>query len=138
MSERRSFLGKGLSFPLEIQRQQGHFQTVEGEERIRQAIGIILGTRQGERVMRPDFGCGIYDCLFEIPDYEVCCRMKKAVVDAIVRWEPRIRGLEAEVTPDEKEPGLVWIEIRYQVRATNNPYNLVYPFYMEEGFREVL
>ena len=126
------FLGRGFSFPVSADPVTGRIKTVEYEEDIRQAIYLILMTRKGERVMRPEFGCGIHDFAFESMDFGTVSRMEESVREALILWEPRIRDIEVNITSGEKE-GMMEIHIRYVVRSTNNPYNLVYPFYLNEG-----
>jgi uncharacterized protein len=98
---------------------------------------VILSTAPGERVMRPDFGCAIWDQLFGGTDPNSLGLMTQAVRDAIGRWEPRVEIEAVTATPDGDEPGCVRIEVTYTVRATNDRRNLVYPFYVvpqdEEG-----
>jgi hypothetical protein len=101
------------------------------EESIRQAVYIILMTRKGERVMRPDFGCDIHNDAFGRPDFETLSRIENSVREALILWEPRIRDIEVEA--DLAKGGNIDVNIHYIVRATNNPYNLVYPFYISEG-----
>lgn len=83
--------------------------------------------------MRPEFWCLIYDFLFHRADYPIRVRMENAVRKALVRWEPRIRDIRVSVENGEKEEEVV-VLVDYTVRATNNPYNIVFPFYMNEGF----
>ncbi len=130
--ESGSFLGKGFAFPVSVDPASGRFRTAEYEEDIQQAIYMILMTRRGERVMRPDFGCGIHEFAFETMDYGTVSQMEDSVREALIRWEPRIRDIEVKVEP-EAEAGRLRISLSYVVRATNNPYNLVYPFYLNEG-----
>ena len=130
--ESGGFLGKGFAFPVAVDPSSGRFRTAEHEEDIRQAIYIILMTRRGERVMRPEFGCGIHDFAFETMDYGTISQMEDSVREALIRWEPRIRDVNVEIAPEE-EAGRLRISLSYVVRATNNPYNLVYPFYLNEG-----
>lgn len=130
--ENGGFLGKGFAFPVAVDPSSGRFRTSEHEEDIRQAIYIILMTRRGERVMRPEFGCGIHDFAFETMDYGTISQMEDSVREALIRWEPRIRDVNVEIAPEE-EAGRLRISLSYVVRATNNPYNLVYPFYLNEG-----
>lgn len=61
----KPFLGKGVGFPVTVEN-NGALAQAAHEESIRQSVWIILGTAKGERVMRPDFGCGIYDLVFEV------------------------------------------------------------------------
>ncbi len=132
MSERAqsdNFLGVGWQWPLAAA--EGRLAMAEHEASIRQSIWIILATARGERVMRPDFGCGIHDLVFAVLSTATTGRVAAEVEQALVRWEPRIELLEVTATADEEEPGRLLIEIEYRVRATNNRFNLVYPFYLE-------
>lgn len=138
MSEDRygkEFLGTGWVFPIQADPLSGKIRTVSHEEDIRQAIRMILMTRPGERVMRPEFGCRIYDYVFGTADYTSLSRMCHAVEEALEQWEPRITEVNVDVRMENGTSGLILIEIDYRVRTTNNPYNLVFPFYLNEGFR---
>ncbi|MBR1630094.1 MAG: GPW/gp25 family protein [Lachnospiraceae bacterium] len=134
-NEAKAFLGRGVSFPVRIDPQTGEMVLSSYEDDIKEAIRIILMTRKGEREANPDFGCGIYDYLFESMNYTTQSRMRQEVVDALVRWEPRIEDISVDIS-DIRQGGLVEIGIRYVVRATNNPFNLVFPYYLNEGFGE--
>ena len=125
------FLGTGWAFPVGIA-PAGDLAVASDEEDIRQAIGIILGTTPGERVMRPDFGSGLYALIFEPINTTTEALAKHHVEQALIRWEPRIDSIEVSVT-DDARVGRLMIDIRYRVRATNVFYNLVYPFYLMEG-----
>lgn len=129
----KSFLGRGFRFPVEADPVTGKLETVSYEEDIKQAVYIILMTRKGERVMRPEFGCGIHDFAFGSMDYTSISLMEKSVLEALILWEPRIQDTEVEIRMDEQESGKLLVNISYVVRSTNNPYNLVYPFYINEG-----
>ncbi|MBD2503802.1 GPW/gp25 family protein [Anabaena azotica] len=142
----RLFLGCGVGFPVSLNA-GGNLQAAEYEESVRQSILIILGTAQGERVMRPDFGCGIYDLVFDINSAGTAGKISQAVQEALLKLEPRIDVLAVEVTSgnfantadgkQEFQPVsngyVLMINIKYQVRATNNIFNLVYPFYLERS-----
>jgi uncharacterized protein len=124
------FLGKGWPFP--VFDQESSIPARIGEDSIRDAIWIILATAPGERVMRPDFGCGVHDLVFAVNDATTLGRVERQVYDALVRWEPRIEVLE--VTAKDKGKGeVLLITIHYRVRSTNNFFNLVYPFYLTVG-----
>ncbi len=129
----KSFLGTGVNFPVNIDKTTGQFLESSHEEDIKQAIYIIIMTRKGERVMRPEFGCDIHDYAFEAVDYTVSSLMQKAVQESIILYEPRVRDIKVQVDVGDIGQGKVWINIEYIVRQTNNPYNLVYPFYINEG-----
>ena len=126
----KPFLGVGVGFPVSLD-SEGDFQLAEYEESVRQSILIILGTAKGERVMRPDFGCSIYDLVFEPNSPATAGKISQATQEALLIFEPRIDVLNVRVQSPTPEQMLVNID--YQVRATNNVFNLVYPFYLEGG-----
>lgn len=133
MEFEKNFLGTGFSFPLGVSPTTGRVAESSLEESIKQGIYIILMTRKGERVMRPNFGCGIFDFAFESLDFTIASQMETTIKDALVLFEPRIRDVTVKVTQDDTAEGKVLIDLSYIVRSTNNPYNLVYPFYLSEG-----
>ena len=127
----KAFLGRGWAFPVAVDT-HGAISMAEYEEDIRQAIHIILGTNLGERVMRPDFGAGLRALLFEPINTSTMALARHCVEQALILWEPRIDSVGVEVRPEPKR-GRLNIEVRYRVRSTNTFYNLVYPFYVQEG-----
>ncbi len=129
----KPFLGIGLGFPPALDA-NGALARAEYEESVRQSIWIILGTAKGERVMRPNFGCGIHELVFANASSATFGRLAEEVHDALLRFETRIDVLDVQVTPDG-EGEVLLISIDYEVRATNNAFNLVYPFYLQQGTR---
>ena len=127
----KTFLGVGVGFPLNVDA-DGAVQRAAYEESVRQSIWIILGTAKGERVMRPDFGCGIHELVFDNITATTGGRVAAAVRDALLRFETRIDVRDVNVTVGGDGEQLL-ISIDYEVRATNNAFNLVYPFYLEGG-----
>jgi phage baseplate assembly protein W len=126
------FLGQGWNYPVQPETDQ-RIAMAAGEESIRQAIWLILGTARGERVMRPDFGCGIHDLVFAVNNATTAGLVAQAVQEALILWEPRIDVLNVNVDPAPEKPGLLLIQIDYRVRTTNSQFNLVYPFYLERS-----
>lgn len=133
-SDEKEFLGTGFQFPVQVDENTGRMKTVSYEMDIQEAVRIILMTKKGERVRRPLFGCGIYDYVFETLDYSTVCAIRREVEEALIQWEPRIEKIEVRVENAPGETGKALIEIGYVVRNTNNPYNLVFPYYINEGF----
>jgi len=129
-------LGSGLSFPLSVDR-RGGIALASGEVDVDQAIEIILSTAPGERPMRPEFGCGVHDFVFDTIDASTVGRLETEIRRALDRWEPRIVLEEVEFDLSEMGDGRLLINIGYRLRATNHKRNLVYPFYVipdeEEG-----
>lgn len=128
----KAFLGAGWAFPFDLAA-DGAAQTARHEEDVRQAILIILGTNPGERVMRPSFGAGLDDFLFEPISAGTLERVRRRVEEALIDFEHRVDLERVEVTPAGAPINRLEIAIDYRVRTTNTLHNLVYPFYLEEG-----
>jgi phage baseplate assembly protein W len=135
MDEEKEFLGRGWAYPVAFDPRIGSVAEAEADEDIVQSIRIILGTSPGERVMRPEFGCGIHRLVFTSIDSATLTRVEASVRDALTRYEARIELLEVSSDPVEAADGRLLVRIRYRVRATNQTGNLVYPFYFREGER---
>ncbi len=128
----RDFLGKGWRFPVAVDATNGKVLMSAYEDDIKEAIWIILSTAKGERVMQPDFGCGIHDFVFAAMNMTTLSMVESSVREALKQWEPRIEVIEVAADPDQVDLGKLVINIRYLVRSTNNEFNLVYPFYLKE------
>jgi len=125
----QSFLGTGWSFPIAPDA-IGELEYAAYEDSVRQAVWIILGTAKGERVMRPDFGCGIHDLVFERNTVSTAGKVTQSVREALLMFEPRIELVDVSVVPQND---VMQISVDYRVRATNNAFNLVFPFYLERS-----
>ena len=130
----KSFLGTGFKFPVCVDPNTGKVRTSSNEEDIAESIRIILGTAPGERPLMPEFGCSINSFVFSSMDYTMQMMMKREIENSLVMWEPRIKDIEADVEPSPNDTGKLIITVSYVVRSTNNPFNLVYPFYINEGY----
>jgi phage baseplate assembly protein W len=133
MGQGKEFLGRGWSFPPRAELSTGRIVMTAYEEDVQQSIGIILETSKGERVMRPEFGCGIHDLVFDVLSTAMLRRVEREVDEALRRFEARIdlEGVRVDTTAAER--GRLNVAIDYRIRATNQPGNLVYPFYFKEG-----
>jgi phage baseplate assembly protein W len=130
--EPRHFLGTGWSAPFGVDG-RGGISLVSGDKAIEHSIITILSTAKGERRMRPQFGCGIHDLVFAPNDPTTAGLIHSQVLDALGWWEPRIIVQGVAVEPATDEDGLMLIDIRYTIKATNADRNLVYPFYLIPG-----
>lgn len=128
----KAFLGTGWTFPARVD-SAGRIRLSKHEEDIEEAIRIILSTSKGERVMRPDFGCGIHDLVFESINAALLRQVQTSVYEALTMFEPRIELITVEVSDKEAHRGQLLISVDYRVRSTNTVFNLVYPFYLSEG-----
>ena len=121
------FIGSGWGFPAAISR-TGSVRLVSGAEEIDAAIRMILSTVPGERVMRPEFGCGMWELVFAPLTAGTLGLVEQAVREALERREPRIDLEVVDATADQAT-GTVHIRLAYRIRATNDVRNLVFPFY---------
>lgn len=132
MATSAQLLGQGWKYPFTLD-ERGEVALSAGEDDIQEAIWMILSTAFGERLMHPDFGCGIHDLVFAPNNTGTAGLARFYVDDALVRWEPRIDVEEIEVQADPAQPELLLISVSYRVRTTDSRYNLVYPFYLTRG-----
>lgn len=131
----KDILGRGFAFDpqtgLQLDANGGVALTNERNE-IKQAIEIILMTPIGHRVMRPTFGSRLHELVFEPNNAETAARAAQYAEEALRMWEPRINIQEIIARPDDEyeDIGCLLLEIKYTVKATNDPRSLVYPFYL--------
>lgn len=126
------FIGRGWHYPVTAD-QSGQVLLAGGDRKLDQSIRLILGTAQGERPMRPEFGCAIHDLVFDTVDTTTAGGLAAAVREALTRWEPRIDVHEVRVTNDPDVSGTVLIDISYTAHGRSEPRNLVFPFYTIPG-----
>jgi phage baseplate assembly protein W len=130
-----TFIGRGFYWPLQVDH-TGSIRMTDGAPDLDRSMAVILATAPGERVMRPQFGCKIWDLLFEPVTANLLGLMAQAVRDALAQWEPRVEVEDVRTEPDSNDATLIMITVIYRVKATNDRRNLVYPFYViphEEG-----
>ena len=129
MSDLSDFVGRGVSFPMRVD-QSGAVAMTSGGEDINASLRMVLMTAPGERVMRPEFGCRIWDLLFEPVNANTLGLMAEYVRDAVSQWEPRALLDNVAVEPRDDDASMVQIRLDYRIKATNDKRNLVYPFYV--------
>ncbi|WP_024768085.1 GPW/gp25 family protein [Aquimarina macrocephali] len=134
MIEDNKFLGSGWSFPPQFQKGGNQVVMVSGEKDIEQSLYILLTTSLQERVMQSDYGSELKNYVFESINQGFITDIKNAVTDAILNHEPRIKVDAVTLDNTDPEKGLIHIKVTYTVRMTNNRFNLVYPFYVNEAF----
>jgi phage baseplate assembly protein W len=122
------FIGTGWSFPMGVNA-SGGIAMARREQELEQAMRLILMTYPGERPMRPAFGCRVRDFVFERATEETAALLGYEVRGALARWEPRVNVEKVDVIPHPEERNLLFIDIQYAVKATNDRRNLVFPFY---------
>lgn len=132
MTQDLRFLGAGWPFPLKPGFRK-RLSYLSGEEKIRQSIWLILSTAPGERQMRPAFGCGIHELLFQPNTAVLRNLIKVRIQESLTRWEPRVDIVDVRVETPAEAKNYLLIHIDYRIRANNAFFNLVYPFFINEG-----
>lgn len=130
-----SFVGRGFYWPLQVDH-TGSIRLTDGAADLDRSMAMVLATAPGERVMRPEFGCRIWELLFEPVTANLIGLMAQAVRDALAQWEPRVEIDDVDPVADPNDPALINIRVNYRVKSTNDRRNLVFPFYViphEEG-----
>ena len=128
MSDTPDIIGRGFTFPFRVDK-TGSIALTTGADDIESAMRVILCTAPGERVHAPEFGCKIWDLLFEPIDANTLGLMAEYVRLALSQWEPRAVVDDVTVTPASR-PRCCRHRHRVHVQATNDRRNLVYPFYV--------
>jgi phage baseplate assembly protein W len=136
--QQRDYLGKGLAFPLQIN-VQANLRLSADISNIEESIRIILGTKLGERVYRPDFGSRLDELVFAPMNTETLLLIRLYVEEALERWEPRIDldRVVVEVAASLLNPisgseqGRLNIIIQYRPKNAHGYRSLVYPFYLQ-------
>lgn len=125
-------LGRGWKFPLKVNA-KGGLNWSEGPDHIQDAIWLIIRTSSGERVMRPRFGSGVDEFVFQPNSPATRVALEAVIKNALLQWEPRIDIEAVRVDPVAGEENQVLVAIEYRLRTTNQLFNVVYPLYLEEG-----
>lgn len=128
----RAILGSGWKFPIRLSG-RGGFSLSHEEQDVAEAIWIVLSTARGERIMRPEFGCGVQDYVFAPNNANTRGAVAYQAQQALIRWEPRIDVVDVRADDDPGQANLLLISIDYRIRANNAFHNLVYPFFLLEG-----
>lgn len=129
----KEFMGRGWNFPPRLQPKSGRIASVAYEADIEQSIYLILSTSQGERVMRPEFGCGIHDLVFAAINTALIAGIRDTVTEALRKFEARINVLRVSVDQSRVPRGRLDVIIDYEIRSTNQSGNYVFPFYFKEA-----
>ena len=128
-----SFLGTGWSFPPRFSASGAEVETVSGVADVHESLQILLSTALGERVMQDTFGCGLDEYLFAEISQSLINGITGVITDAIIDHESRIQLESLDVSEDDAEHGKLLIKLDYTIKSTNSRYNMVYPFYINEG-----
>ena len=128
-----TYLGTGWDFPPKFFEKRGEVKLISDVEDIEKSLQTIVTTRQGERLMRPKFGCDLTDQIFENLSATQTTIMKNRIKEAIVFFEPRIDVIKISLDTQNFLEGKFLIKVEYLIRATNTRRNIVFPYYITEA-----
>jgi phage baseplate assembly protein W len=115
--------GRSISFPPRIG-PDGRVLWSEGPTNVRESIKVILLTELEERVMLPEFGCGLKSFLFKPNTLTTQRLIQEKIMNALILWEPRIALESINITTDEEAEEKIIITIRYRLVATGETENV--------------
>ena len=131
--QEKSFLGRGWSFPPTFNHRTNDVEMVSMEEDIHQSLQIYFGTKLGERTMRSEYGCFLYNFVFDSISEEMIQGLSNELIRSIMDYEPRVNIYHINASKNKELDGVIELDIEYEIIATNNRINIVYPFYIKEG-----
>lgn len=111
----------------------GRVEMARGAAAVRQALLILLTTRPGERVMRPDYGCDLHRLVFSPNDDTTAGLAIHYVRRAIARWEPRVEVERIDAGRDEGDPGRLTVRLDYRLRSTRELDRLAFTLDLAGG-----
>lgn len=132
MPERREFLGNGVKFPPQVNKATGRFMMSDGLQSVKESVYTILMTQKTERILHPDFGCGLLSYTFMDINLTSLNLMSREIAANIMKAEPRISDVSVNIDANTK-PGCLIVNIEYKVIELNVRDNLVFPFYLNTG-----
>jgi uncharacterized protein len=108
-----------VAFPYHLDARGRTAVTASRDDHIRQMLEQLLFTRPGERVNRPDFGCGLADLVFEPNSARLAAALEVMVVTSVGQWLGDVIALQNVDIESQDEKLLV--NISYVVKATGEP-----------------
>lgn len=112
---------------------RGRIDLVRDGAAIRQALILLLSTRPGERVMRPDFGCDLHRLVFAPNDDTTAGLAIHYVRRAVERFEPRAVIVDLDAGPAVDAPTVLEIVLTYRPRLGGATDRLVVTVPLQDG-----
>jgi uncharacterized protein len=131
----KSFLGTGWAFPPAFG-VDNSVEMVSNVEDIRQSLTILFNTQLGERILQPEYGCGLHKFQFEPITPAMLGYLHDLVERSILYHEPRIELEKVDISnayDEDAFEGRLIITVVFSLSQTNSRFNFVYDFYLKEG-----
>lgn len=127
---RRSYLGQGIKHPHVVDN-FGRVTLVSDRDLIMQSLDIIFNTPVGSEFFREHEGSEIRELMFEQNDIVLCGLMDFYVMDAILKWERRIKVLDLKYDFPRDVPNLIKTTINFRYKQNSELDSFIFPFYRE-------
>ena len=114
----KQIFGCGWGFPVAFTLADGVVMA-EGAEDVRQSLRILFSTEPGERVMRQNYGCALYDVMFENITSDLTAEIETRIVDGMLRYEPRANPTEIRVVRSSSMANQLQVEVTYCLRGSD-------------------
>jgi len=128
-----SFLGRGWSFPPTFDRSRAGVDMLQDEDDVISSLHILVRTMRGERVMLPTYGCNVQSQVFEPLDTRQKTLLADLIETAVLYHEPRVEVEKVGVQDGGAREGAITVQVTYRLKSTNSRFNVVFPFYINEG-----
>jgi uncharacterized protein len=109
--------GRGWAFPPAFSLDEGVVMA-EGALDVRQSLRILFGTEPGERIMREDYGCALYDVMFENISSDLIAGIESRIADAVLQFEPRANMTRVRAYQSDHRRSQLSIDVRYVLRGS--------------------
>ena len=95
---------------------RGRTASTGHDDHIRDLIEQVLFTNPGERVMRPNFGCGLLQLVFAPASSELAAATQFLVQGALQQWLGDL--IQVEAVRVESEEAALRVAVQYVIRRT--------------------
>ena len=114
-----------FSFPQIINRSSHKIELSSDTKSINECLGILLGTRPGELLGDPEYGCNLIERIFMYNGVLIQKLIKEDIIEAVNKYEPRIFMNENDISIVQNQT-TVEIYIQYEILQTGeiNQYNM--------------
>jgi phage baseplate assembly protein W len=109
--------GRGWAFPPAFTLEDGVVMA-EGAEDVNQSLRILFSTEPGERIMRENYGCALYDVMFENIGSDLIAEVEARVVESVLRYEPRANLTRMRVYQPSSKSSQLQVEVTYCLRGS--------------------
>jgi uncharacterized protein len=109
--------GRGWAFPPAFNTSDGVVMA-EGAQDVSQSLQILFSTEPGERIMRENYGCALYDVMFENINSDLTADIEMRIVDSMLRYERRASLTGIRVYQPASTSSTLQVEVKYRLRGS--------------------